>query len=118
MTRDLRERIALFADEYITIGGHEPEVIRIALTMNQIEEKSPPPNPAKPTDSRFSEYMKRYGDESWELDALEPAYLSDLVEGHIEQWIDMDTWNQRKGQVEDVRSHLTKSAKEFAQKGV
>lgn len=118
MTRDLRERIALFADEYVENGAYEPRVIRIALTMDQIEEKEPPPNPAKTTDSRFAEYLKTYGSESWELDALEPSYLSNLVERHIKNLLDDDLWDTRRQEIEDIRAHLDKAAKDFAMKEV
>lgn len=111
MTRDLRERIELFAQEQDYSAG--VEVQRIALTMNQIEEKSPPPNPAKTTDSRFAEYMKLYGDESWELDALEPSYLVDLVGRRISNRIEMDTWADREDQIEAIRLKLNQVAEEF-----
>jgi len=80
MTRDIEDRLNLFFD------GDEipaPTVLRIALNMPQIEELKPPPNPAKTTDSRFSNYEKLYGKHSWELDALEPRYLRDLIESVV-----------------------------------
>jgi hypothetical protein len=71
MTRDIRDRLRTF------MGGCE--VKRIALNMDQVERYSPPPNPAKMTDSRFAGYEERFGDESWELDALDPATLDALI---------------------------------------
>jgi hypothetical protein len=68
MTRDIRERIN---DTF----GSTVEVDRVALNMDQVDEHKPPPNPAKITDSRFDSYAKRFGTESWELDALEPSVL-------------------------------------------
>lgn len=76
MTRDLTDRIGLF-------NPYGFELRRIALNMDQIEEKQPPPNPAKTTDARSDGYIARFGHESWELDALEPSYLVDLVRTHI-----------------------------------
>lgn len=73
MTRDNRDRLSLFAGVPIIVQ-------RIALNMSQIEELKPPPNPAKLTDSRAQDYIAKYGDASWELDALEPRYISDLIE--------------------------------------
>jgi hypothetical protein len=52
---------------------------RLALTWDQIEEHQPPPNPAKLTDSRAAGYVDEYGDDSWELDALSPTLLTQLV---------------------------------------
>jgi hypothetical protein len=59
------------------------EVRRIALNMDQVEEYDPPPNPAKLTDSRAEKYIAEYGDESWELDALDPTVLAGLITEHI-----------------------------------
>lgn len=66
MSRDIEDRIRLF-----TQGEFYINVKRIALTMDQILEVEPPPNPAKMTDTRYGKYISEYGDESWELDALE-----------------------------------------------
>jgi hypothetical protein len=83
MTRDIHDRLSLMA-------GEEIEVVRIALTMQQIEELNPPPNPAKITDSRAVDYIREHGRESWELDALEPTYLRDLIQGTIARYVDQD----------------------------
>lgn len=82
MTRDIRERLSLFliGDGY---NDERVQVKRIALNMDQIRRYDPPPNPAKETDSRFESYIMQYGDESWELDALDPATLDTLIRGHI-----------------------------------
>lgn len=75
MTRDIQERLELFgADVYVK---------RVALTMNQIQTYNPPPNPAKITDSRASKYIDQFGDESWELDALEPKVITDLIKKQV-----------------------------------
>jgi hypothetical protein len=74
MTRDIVDRLALF------MGGRSRfELLRLALNMEQVEEYGPPPNPAKVTDSRFESYQAVHGEESWELDALEPRVLAGLV---------------------------------------
>lgn len=82
MTRDIDDRLATF--------GANVEVRRIALTMDQINDQQPPPNPAKVTDSRYMGYRLAYGEESWELDALEPQFIRDLVRENIEPLIDED----------------------------
>jgi len=94
MTRDIRERLSLFAEEDI-------EVKRIALNMDQIEAYNPPPNPAKMTDSRFWDYQQRYGDSSWELDALNPDQLDKLIRENIEANLDWGRFqNQRRLEVQ------------------
>ena len=86
MTRDNRDRLELF------MGGVEFQ--RLALNMSQIDEYQPPPNPAKETDSRFASYIELYGDESWELDALEPQVLVDLIERSILRIRDDEQYEQ------------------------
>lgn len=81
MTRDIKERLVMF--------GANVCIERIALNMPQVEEYSPPPNPAKTTDSRAGEYIKRYGVNSWELDALEPRVLDGLISESILKYIDI-----------------------------
>lgn len=63
---------------------------KVALTMPQVEEYQPPPNPAKMTDSRAKGYVAEHGDESWEVDALEPSELVRLIEEHITDLVDAD----------------------------
>lgn len=71
MTRDNRERMELF--------GVNLTVERIALNMDQVERYNPPPNPAKLTDSRCTGYIEKFGNKSWELDALDPKTLNALI---------------------------------------
>lgn len=107
MTRDLRDRIEMFCE------GVPVELVRIALNMDQINARKPPPNPAKTTDSRFEEYRKLYGDESWELDALPPAFLAELVDTEIDKYRDHEAWATRHEEIEDVRTKLAAVAKRF-----
>lgn len=109
MTRDLQDRFQLF------MGASEFELRRIALTRDQIDETNAPPNPAKTTDARFRNYAIEHGDESWELDALEPSYLVQLVEGHIESAVDDVEWQARVQQIEYVRDRLQEVADTFDQ---
>lgn len=86
MTRDITERLEMFAGEPI-------DVVRAALNKKQIERFRPPPNPAKQTDSRFAGYRETYGDKSWELDALDPKQLDAIVTAEIEARKDWARWN-------------------------
>lgn len=79
MTRDIWDRFKMF--------GAGAKVKRIALTMNQIDELSPPPNPAKLTDTRARDYIEKYGSSSWELDALEPSYIENIIDETIQGYI-------------------------------
>ena len=98
MTRDISKRMQMF------IGGIT--LVRVALNMEQVEEFRPPPNPAKTTDSRFESYVNRYGNESWELDALEPSFLVKLVRDNVLSLRDPDSYELRKGKETRERKQL------------
>jgi hypothetical protein len=69
------------------IDSHELpwQVKRIALTYDQVEQYNPPPNYAKESDSRFAKYHEETGLlESWELDALEPTVMEELIQDEID----------------------------------
>lgn len=96
MTRDNQHRL-------FDVFRANVEVRRLALNMDQVEAHSPPPNPAKITDSRFESYSRQYGDESWELDALEPRMIADLIETNVEALIDEDKFQARMAEKEHTK---------------
>jgi hypothetical protein len=86
MTRDIGDRLQIFETDV--------EVNRLALNFDQIQTYKPPPNPAKISDSRAKVYIKRFGSESWELDALPPDVLAALVREQIENLLDANLWQE------------------------
>lgn len=82
------------------------EVRRIALNMDQIRQYNPPPNPAKLTDSRGLSYVAEYGEQSWELDALEPAVMAGLIDDEVAGLVDMDRLMAVRDGDADVRTRL------------
>lgn len=82
MTRDIQERMDMF--------GADVFVKRVALTMEQIETFCPPPNPTKLSDARASSYIREYGHECWELDALEPKVITSLIRNEVTALSDTD----------------------------
>ena len=86
MTRDIQERLEMF--------GADVMVKRVALTMEQIDFYTPPPNPAKLTDSRCHGYIRQFGNESWELDALEPKVITDLITEQVTMYRDDTLYEQ------------------------
>jgi hypothetical protein len=110
MTVDVLERLQLFC-------GFSVEVRRLALNMPQVEQYNPPPNFAKDTDSRFEEYKKRYGTDSWELDALNPEILSKLVKTQLEKLIDQDAWESALEREHHERQILEKISRDLIQTG-
>jgi hypothetical protein len=105
MTRDIIDRLRTF--------GCDLEVNRIALNMDQVEEHNPPPNPAKMTDSRFQDYAEQFGDSCWELDALEPQLLTQLVRDTVLAIRDDDLWDERVALQEEHRATLEKISDNF-----
>jgi hypothetical protein len=87
MTRDIIDRMNVFEAYDVTVE-------RIALNYDQIERYNPPPNPAKETDSRFETYMDKFGEFSWELDALEPQILNTLIQDTILKYRDDGLWQE------------------------
>ncbi len=98
MIRDIRDRIIEFV-----MGDHVCEddtqdfkfsVIPIALTIEQIRQYNPPANPAKKTDPRSKDFIKNHGSTSWEVDALRPEILNQLLTDAIRINIDEDVFNE------------------------
>jgi len=110
MTRDLGDRLALLCK---TIGYEPPEIIRLALNMEQVEEMQPPPNPAKLSDSRAEGYIAKYGDESWELDAIDPTTLAQLITDNLEPLIERDKWELAEEAEENGRVQLRRVAESW-----
>lgn len=124
MTRDVDDRLMLFSgvgywseDEkkVLRYDGMEDhfKVVRVALNMDQVRIYSPPPNPAKMTDSRASGYVQRFGRQSWELDALDPETLAQIVSDEVEQYIDFDLWESRKERLSAEREALAAMSRKY-----
>ncbi len=112
MTRDIAERLQMF-----TYGLVDADrVHRLALNWNQVEEWKPPENPAKETDSRFEAYVHEFGESSWELDAVEPRTLADLVRDGITKLIDVEIWDEVAAREKAMRNELAGYADESERK--
>lgn len=98
MSRDVLERLETFESN--------PIFHRIALNMDQVEQYSPPPNPTKITDSRSGGYIKEFGHECWELDALNPNVIENLIRQHVEKYCDQDRFKRAKQREEEARRVL------------
>ena len=105
MTRDIQDRLELF--------GSTAVIHRIALVFDQIKQYNPPPNPAKTTDARYQSYADKYGDESWELDALEPSVIVDLIREAVQDRIDWDAWEEALKRQKTGREQLGKVSRRW-----
>ena len=122
MTRDIADRLRLFSRYGVAqVDADGPsdhwaeiEVRRIALTYDQVQQYSPPPNPAKLTDSRADGYISQYGPESWELDALDVTQLAGLIDRHVTQIVDMDRYTAIQDQETSERDQLMTAARRWS----
>lgn len=106
MTRDVSDRASMFARSGINMH-------RVALNMDQIEELHPPEQPAKRTDSRHAAYRARFGDSSWELDAVEPRSLDQIVTKQIRVLRDNRLWRQDVATEQEGREKLEEYARQY-----
>lgn len=92
MIRDIDKRVS----EMLETDANDLlfDVVPIALTMEQIKKYNPPANPAKITDSRSSEYIRKFGRVSWEVDALPPEVLTEVLETEITKRLDLTQYNK------------------------
>lgn len=106
MVRDIRDRLDLFTRNELDLT-----VKKIALTMKQIRKYKLPPNPAKVTDSRARVYIEKYGDQSWEVDALDPATLQKIIRSAFKGVIDEVRMYAIRAQEERDKDSLRKAAR-------
>lgn len=104
MIRDIEERTLEFAKK--DYSNFPLVVVPIALTKAQIKQYNPPPNPAKITDPRAAAFIKEHGATSWEVDALPPNVLNQLLEDAILEYIDEETYLGVCGREEADKTRL------------
>ena len=101
--KDLPERIA----EY---GGDHIDFRRIALTAEQTGSLPHFSVEDKKNDKRYKWFKQTYGDKCWELDAMDPRDLRELVESEIKALIDQELWEEQealeKREKELLEGHL------------
>ena len=83
--------------------------------MEQIEEYKPPKNPAKITDTRSENYILEYGESSWELDALEPRVLEEVLENIIKGYVDSSEFQKIQAIQETTKNEIYKFAKKWSE---
>ncbi len=81
MVHSLRERLAFF--------GCEPEIIKCALTFEDISRYQLPPDFTKASDTRSKAFVEQWGDVAVELDALPVDVLRDRLVREVEVHMDL-----------------------------
>lgn len=104
MIRDIYGRVS----EMLAYDGLEQDFVvkPIALTMKQIKKYNPPPNPAKITDTRSPAYIAKFGKVSWEVDALPPEVLHEVLERAIRAEIDTEKYDKVVKEEDQQRNEI------------
>lgn len=95
MSRDVEERLDMFS-----WGSHDN--YRLALNFEQVQLWNPPANYVKEKDSRSPDYVRKYGTDCWELDAVEPAILDRLITEKVEEFIDEELLEETKEREKEI----------------
>jgi hypothetical protein len=113
MPRNLEEYLNLLVRQQV-------DVRHIALTLNQITEgygdgNPLPSDPVKKTDPRekkYSQHLEERGLESgaWEMDALPPSVLHDVIVREIESLRDKDLWQKIEDEEKEQKETINKMA--------
>lgn len=86
--------------------GIDAEVVRAAVTQEQIRKYNLPPDAdAKVSSSRFKSYVRQHGTKVWELDSMDPDHLVEEVKAACLAWMDIDLLNaaMKREQEDDVK---------------
>lgn len=85
------------------------EVVRVALTAEQVQEHELPINAGKATDSRAAGFVERHGElVQVELDALAPETLQVLYRAALNDYWDPDAHQRVLEREADDREHLSR----------
>jgi hypothetical protein len=68
--------------------------LKVALTRAQVDRLGLPPQmKAKDTSSRYEGFIERHGDDVFELEAVPPQALQDILRAAIDSVLDVDAYN-------------------------
>lgn len=99
MVKSLRERLRFF--------DCTPEIIKVALTRDDIERHNLPPDPVKRSDTRAAGFLAKHGDLSVELDALPVDVLRECIVSEVEAHMDLDALAEVKAQEQAERAKFS-----------
>jgi hypothetical protein len=119
MVRDIRKRLRFMlrngeARDYFYMQKDIDDclkVVPIGLTMEQIKKYKLPNNPTKLTDSRAKKYIQEFGRICWEVDALKPQVLTEIVKMNIAGRIDIPLFKRmvkkEEGDIKELKGILS-----------
>jgi len=88
-------------------------VERIGLTKEQIQQYQLPPQPSKKDDRMRRGWIESHGDVAWELDALDPAILKQLIEESIERNVDKTVLEKRRSLISAGQKRIAELVNEY-----
>ena len=106
MVRDIGARLSEFGLRRLTVE-------KLALTMTQVKKYNPPPNPAKKSDSRYAAYEAEHGNQSWEVDALPPNVLQQIIRTAFDGVVDRGLMDDVIAKENEAKVKLRKSLKKI-----
>lgn len=106
MIRDITERLMRF-------GLSDIDIKHVAITKEQIKEYNPPPNPAKLSDTRATNYIAKYGNVSWEVDALRPDILHRIITDNIKELVDINLFSKMIRKEEEDKKELANFSESY-----
>lgn len=110
MIRDIDSRIREFFAPHARfwdVGDYlDFEIVPIALTREQINQYNPPPNPAKRTDPRAANFIRDEWTTSWEVDALKPEILNQILEDAILENLDLEQYENMLAKEQAERTKI------------
>lgn len=104
MTRSNAEKLELFTGTPIIVQ-------RLALNRDQIDKYDPPPQYAKRSDVRSARYVEEHGKLSWELDALDPVVIQDIITTNVLRVRDETRFNECILREEQEKRYIEELAK-------
>ncbi len=104
--RNLKLLAARMGANYEAIADNL-HVERCALTLEQIREHDAPPFYAKASSSRHASYIQKTGlEHAWELDALPPLFLQELIREQVDMHFDHAIYGVAQDRLDDVRAQF------------
>ncbi len=119
--RDARKNVIIYFGDFDPSGMNIPETVerdlsgvfgrrftleRIALVQEQVDTMDLIPAPVKLGDSRATGFIAEHGEDVYELDAIEPTQLQDLIRTAINAHFDNDKFAEREQLVAEGRAKL------------
>lgn len=109
MSDDVQRRLNIFTQGLAA----NVRVHRLGLNYDQIQQFNPPALIPKEGDSRTKAYIAEYGNQCWELDALDPLAMRQLIRDAVMDRIDRTIWEEDVASEHETKRHLAGVARNW-----